>query len=122
MLLQVGQAMCAPGADAQVHAHILGHYTQQLVKPGLSQRETAVAVEAIGALAASTNRFFEGKVGFLHRIILGFQDREKAITWNLQGAVQLVAGRDVYKPGSHAHARVPRIHMGSACIALSSTG
>ena len=50
--------MCAEGADAKVQAQILGHYTAQLVKPGLSQRETAVAVEAVGALAASTNRFF----------------------------------------------------------------
>lgn len=55
---QVGRAMCAEGADAKVQAQILGHYTAQLVKPGLSQRETAVAVEAVGALAASTNRFF----------------------------------------------------------------
>ena len=50
--------MCAADADAKVQAQILGHYTQQLVKPALSQRETAVAVEAIGALAASTNRNF----------------------------------------------------------------
>lgn len=50
--------MCAEGADAKVQAQILGYFTAQLVKPGMSQRETAVAVEAVGALAASTNRFF----------------------------------------------------------------
>ena len=50
--------MCAPDADAKVQAQILGHFTQQLVKPALSQRETAVAVEAVGALAASTTRNF----------------------------------------------------------------
>ena len=59
---QVGRAMCAEGADAKVQAQILGHFTAQLVKPGLSQRETAVAVEAVGALAPSTNRFFGEQV------------------------------------------------------------
>ena len=59
---QVGRAMCAEGADAKVQAQILGHFTSQLVKPGLSQRETAAAVEAVGALAASTNRFFGEQV------------------------------------------------------------
>lgn len=54
--------MCAEGADAKVQAQILGHFTAQLVKPGLSQRETAVAVEAVGALAPSTNRFFGEQV------------------------------------------------------------
>ena len=54
--------MCAEGADVKVQAQILGHFTAQLVKPGLSQRETAVAVEAVGALAASTNRFFGEQV------------------------------------------------------------
>lgn len=56
--MQVGRAMCAADADAKVQAQILGHFTQQLLKPALSQRETAVAVEAVGALAASTNRNF----------------------------------------------------------------
>lgn len=50
--------MCAADADSKVQAQVLGHYTQQLMRPALSQRETAVAVEAIGALAASTSRNF----------------------------------------------------------------
>ena len=59
---QVGQAMSAPDATKEVQAQILGHFTQQLMKPALSQRETAVAVEAVGALAASTSRFFGEQV------------------------------------------------------------
>ena len=50
--------MSAPDATKEVQAQILGHYTQQLMTPALSQWETAVAVEAVGALAASTSRFF----------------------------------------------------------------
>ena len=59
---QVGQAMSAPDATKEVQAQILGHFTQQLMRPALSQRETAVAVEAVGALAASTSRFFGEQV------------------------------------------------------------
>ena len=54
--------MCAPDATKEAQAQILGHFTQQLMRPALSQRESAVAVEAVGALAASTSRFFEEQV------------------------------------------------------------
>ena len=67
--------MCAADADAKVQAQILGHYTQQLVKPALSQRETAVAVEAIGALAASTNRNFGEPVSPRSQSIGGLTQR-----------------------------------------------
>ena len=83
--MQVGQAMCAADADAKVQAQILGHYTQQLVKPALSQRETAVAVEAIGALAASTNRNFGEPVSTsIHEPIQGRQQCQMYISESTQ--------------------------------------
>lgn len=54
--------MSAPDATKEKQAQILGHFTQQLMRPALSQRETAVAVEAVGALAGSTNCFFAEQV------------------------------------------------------------
>ncbi len=54
--------MSAPDATKEVQAQMLGHFTQQLMRPALSQQETAVAVEAVGALAASTSRFFGEQV------------------------------------------------------------
>lgn len=63
MMRQVGEAMCAEGAEQKTHALILGYFTHRLTDPKTSGRELTVAVQAVGELAAATRKFFGDKVG-----------------------------------------------------------
>ncbi len=54
--------MCAEGAEQKTQTLILGHFTHRLTDPRTSAGEITVAVQAVGELAASTNKFFGLKV------------------------------------------------------------
>lgn len=62
-LTQVGEALCAEGVEQRTQATILGHFTHKLTDPKTPGGEIAVAVQAVGELTASTQRFFGTKAG-----------------------------------------------------------
>lgn len=63
---QVGQAMCAEGADKAAFQNMLGPFARKLTSPTASAREVAVAVEAVGEFAPATCRFFGEQVRAQH--------------------------------------------------------
>jgi hypothetical protein len=55
--------------EQKTQATILGHFTHKLTNPSTPGGEIAVAVQAMGELAASTLRFFGVKASSKHDIV-----------------------------------------------------
>ena len=67
--VQLGVALCLEGVDPaskKRYAGILGAFTAKLTDARTTPKEAAVAVQAVGDLAAATKHFYGTKVGFIH--------------------------------------------------------
>lgn len=54
--------MCGEGAEQAAFSALLGPFVHRLTSPRASLRETGLAVEAVGELAAATQRLYGQQV------------------------------------------------------------